>query len=66
MKEVMGKGGCIDLTNMEKTFSNTVITEGKKQGYLSALQVTDEMWRHEALDPEAVIEMPDISTILED
>lgn len=44
---------------MEETFSKTVIAEGKKQGYMSALEVTEELRRHEMLDPEAVVEMPE-------
>jgi hypothetical protein len=51
---------------MEKTFSETVINEGKKQGYLSAVQVVNELNRHDMLEPDAVIESPNISTILED
>lgn len=62
----MGNGGCIDLASMEKTFSETVITEGKKQGYLSAMQVVSELSRHKMIEPEAVIESPNIATILED
>jgi len=59
LREALGNGAGINLASMEETFSKTVITEGKKQGYMSALAVQDELRRHEMLDPEAVIEMPE-------
>lgn len=46
---------------MERTFSETVITEGKKQGYLEATQVIEQLARHDLLEPEVIIEMPEIS-----
>jgi hypothetical protein len=51
---------------MEETFSKTVIAEGKKQGYMSALDVASELRRHEMLDPDASIEMPEVKNIIED
>lgn len=41
---------------MEKTFAETVLLEGRKRGYLSALDIMEELYRHDAIEPGSKID----------
>jgi hypothetical protein len=65
VKEVQGKGGWFDINSMEKTFAGTAISEGKKEGYDSAMQVVNELSKHSLLDDDVNLEMPKLEKIID-
>jgi hypothetical protein len=64
IKEAIGNGGCIDFSSMERTFAETLMMEGKKQGYLSAMEVVSELARHELIEEDAKLVDPDCKDII--
>jgi hypothetical protein len=50
---------------MEKTFAGTAISEGKKEGYDSAMQVVNELSKHSLLDDDVKLKMPKLEKIID-
>jgi len=66
LKEVQGNGGTFNVNSMEKTFVDTALYEGKKQGYECAMDVFSELNRFDFLEDGIDVDIPDFKDIAEE